>query len=283
VADLKSEYHRRIREKAELRERKTESERQKATEESNVEKIVASIEGAIEKLERQADENTPQKSNERRWQKAEVIGLWAAAAVGVTAILVASHDSHEQMVALTDQVKAMNDQVKETKEQRLLLIEQTRANFRREPPTIERIDQKQADGTNVPIGYLITPRWTNAGSTSAKEVLGWYGLGIFNAADGEAIVKNGKCPPVAAPTTLPRPTVIAQGSGLSQQAQVLPYQSAVAASVQSQYIFLLGHMQYRDVYYPTTKEHHDDWCIRLFPNDLETSRFSPLNVEEEAD
>jgi hypothetical protein len=43
----------------------------------------------------------------RLWRRAEVFGLWAAAAVGLIAVLVASHDAREQIVALRGQLSAM--------------------------------------------------------------------------------------------------------------------------------------------------------------------------------
>jgi hypothetical protein len=113
VTNLKSEYHGRIREKAEQYERTAERERQKAAEQSNIEKIVRSIEGVTEKLDRQSDEDTSHKKSERRWRRAEVIGLWAAAAVGVIAILVANSDSEHQRHEMHGQLDAMQGQLSE--------------------------------------------------------------------------------------------------------------------------------------------------------------------------
>jgi hypothetical protein len=111
VTDLKSEYHRRVREKAEQHERDAERERKKAAEQANIEKVIRSIDGVSEKLDRQADENTPEKKSGRKWQRAEVIGLWAAAAVGVIAIYVASSDSDHQRVEMHGQLEAMKGQL----------------------------------------------------------------------------------------------------------------------------------------------------------------------------
>jgi hypothetical protein len=44
---------------------------------------------------------------ERFWERAEVLGLWAAAGVGLIAILVSNNDAKEQLVALRAQLGAM--------------------------------------------------------------------------------------------------------------------------------------------------------------------------------
>lgn len=111
MVDLKSEYRGRIKEKAEHQQRAAERERREAAEQSNLEKIVRSIDGVSEKLDRQTDENVPEKKSERRWHRAEVIGLWAAAAVGVIAICVASSDAEHQRTEMHGQLEAMKSQL----------------------------------------------------------------------------------------------------------------------------------------------------------------------------
>lgn len=237
---------------------------------------------------RRAEKEKPPEK--RRWWFNQPIPIdrFTGWLVAWTALLFCATVSNVIVINQTDekiggQLSAMNEQVKEAKNQRLLLIEQTRANFRRNAPTIERFEPRQPDGTTKLIGYLITPRWTNVGSTSAQAVLGWYGLQVFDATFDAAILKDRKCPPISAPDVPAKSTAVAQGSSLAQGAQLLLYKDALAAANQSKFILLSGHFQYRDVYYPTTSEHHEDWCIHLFPNDLDKSIFSPFEVEDEAD
>jgi hypothetical protein len=44
---------------------------------------------------------------------AETVGVWIAAAVGIIAIIVGTHDSKEQRDVMSEQVTAMQDQLKE--------------------------------------------------------------------------------------------------------------------------------------------------------------------------
>jgi hypothetical protein len=44
---------------------------------------------------------------------AETVGVWIAAAVGIIAIIVGTHDSKEQRGVMSEQVTAMQDQLKE--------------------------------------------------------------------------------------------------------------------------------------------------------------------------
>ena len=111
MTDQKSGYRRRIREKAEKQKQDAEREQNKSAEQAKVGQIVAAIERVTEKLDRQADENTPQKKRERTWQHAEVIGLWVAATVGIAAIAVANHDSEKQFTAIHNQQIVMQGQL----------------------------------------------------------------------------------------------------------------------------------------------------------------------------
>jgi hypothetical protein len=96
VADLKSEYHQRSREKAERQHRQAECERQEAVgqaererHEAAVQRVVQSINQLSVKLDQKFDENAPGNARERRLRRVEVTGLWAAAVVSLAALVVA--------------------------------------------------------------------------------------------------------------------------------------------------------------------------------------------------
>ena len=67
----------------------------------------AALKRIVQHLESQADETTPAKRGERHWRRAEVLGLWVAAAVGVGAIWFANHDSGKQYEAMIAQQRIM--------------------------------------------------------------------------------------------------------------------------------------------------------------------------------
>jgi hypothetical protein len=101
------EYRLRIREKAEKDKNESEKKRQKAQTESHTSNITAAIHRIKEALERASDEETPQKKRERYWERAGIVGLWAAAAVGVAAIWIGSSDSSKQRGVMQGQLTAM--------------------------------------------------------------------------------------------------------------------------------------------------------------------------------
>ncbi len=115
MANFNPEDWRRAWQKTENDQHKADQERHETAENSRVEKIVAAINGAIEQLRRQTDETTPKNKSERFWKRAEVLGLWAAAAVGVTAIWVANHDAGSQLTTMENQAIAMQGQLNEMK------------------------------------------------------------------------------------------------------------------------------------------------------------------------
>jgi hypothetical protein len=80
-------------EKTAENQEQSQREEDEAAENARVEKIVDAIEGVIQGIDRQSDENNPDKKWEHKWRKAEVLGLWFAAAIGLTAVIVSSIDS----------------------------------------------------------------------------------------------------------------------------------------------------------------------------------------------
>jgi hypothetical protein len=91
------EYRRRIRENAQKHKESADKERQKAERESEHEDLATAIHAVEQELHRSSDENAPQKKSDRRWERAGIIGLWAAAIVGVVAIIMGNLDSGRQL------------------------------------------------------------------------------------------------------------------------------------------------------------------------------------------
>ena len=103
------EYRRRARQKAAKNQEAANREWDKAAQERRHKEIITTIKGIEEKLARAEDEATPKNKRERRWHKAEVSGLWAAAVVGVAAIVIGNLDAGSQrgvMQAQIDEMKA---------------------------------------------------------------------------------------------------------------------------------------------------------------------------------
>jgi hypothetical protein len=51
------------------------------------------------------------------WRAMEVLGLWAAAGIGLVAIISSSRDSGEQVGAMRDQLRAMSGQLAEMQQE----------------------------------------------------------------------------------------------------------------------------------------------------------------------
>lgn len=115
MSNYNPEDWRRVWQNTKENQNKSDQERQEAAENTRVEKIIGAIDSVVKQLYRQTDEKAPKNKSERRWKRAEVLGLWAAAAVGVTAIVVANHDAEGQLSSLNNQVTAMRGQINEMK------------------------------------------------------------------------------------------------------------------------------------------------------------------------
>jgi hypothetical protein len=115
VANYDPENWRRFWQEAKEHQHKADQERHEAAENTRVKQIVGSVESAVEQLRRQNDEKAPKNKGERRWKRAEVLGLWAAAAVGLTAIIIANNDAGKQLTTMNNQSGAMQGQLNEMK------------------------------------------------------------------------------------------------------------------------------------------------------------------------
>jgi hypothetical protein len=77
-------------------------------------KIASALESVIKRLDRDHDERNSDQRWERRWRRLEVSGLWAAAAVGLTAIIWSSVDSERARSVMANQLGVMQGQLNET-------------------------------------------------------------------------------------------------------------------------------------------------------------------------
>lgn len=274
MSDHEPEYRRRRREEAEQNQRYADREWDEATKDAQVNKIIIAIKGVVEKLERAEDKETPKNKDERRWKKREVLGLWAAAAVGVAAIVVGNIDaSHQRDV--------MQRQLDEMRKQRIATAAQLRASMTREQRSVNPIDSNNnlaGPGEQI-AGWIISPSWTNAGSTSAIEWRGWYDLRVFSAPPNKRVGPF-QCPPSQPPTPLPKGRTIVQGGTFLQLAKKILVADALSAKEGTSYILMWGHAEYRDEF-PDTPLHYDDWCVGIIPVDLQRSKFSFLEVSDD--
>lgn len=101
------EYRRRRREEAAEGQRHADRERDEATKDARTEKLIFSIENITKRLEHSEDNTTPKNKSERRRHYLEILGLWAAAAVGLAAIVSGNHDAHEQRDVMQGQLRRM--------------------------------------------------------------------------------------------------------------------------------------------------------------------------------
>jgi hypothetical protein len=271
------EYRRRRREEAKENQRSADRERDEATKNSHVEKIIAALNGIIENLKGSQDEKSPKNTGDRRRHVWEIGGLWAAATVGLLAIIIGNHDASQQ-------IGIMQSQLNEMKSQRIITIAQTRANLRRDTSVHALTEgRKPANTGEKIIGFEFSPYWNNAGNTDAIDYRGWFNLRAFGIGPKIPRALSDKdCPPIAAPDPLPEGKVILRDASVIQLAQFLSVEDAIAATdpSDSKYILMWGHMEYRDIYFPETPPHSDDWCVSVAPNDLQRALFSFIVLSE---
>lgn len=101
------EYRRRIRQETEQNKSDSKAKEREAAHESQIEKLSAAMHRVEQELYRANDETSPKNTKQYWWEKAGVIGLWAAAAVGVIAVVVSSIDSHHQRGVMRGQLDVM--------------------------------------------------------------------------------------------------------------------------------------------------------------------------------
>lgn len=106
--------HKRIRrEKAERSEREACRKDDEAAKQTYVKQIVDAIKGVIQSLERHDNERNPDKKWDRKWRRYEVRGLWAAAIIGLLAIIVSSVEAYHQRSVLHGLQSAAQQQLDE--------------------------------------------------------------------------------------------------------------------------------------------------------------------------
>jgi hypothetical protein len=123
----------------------------------------------------------PQDRASGKMAKASIVTAWATGVIAVFAVVTAVVGVL-QYLTFSDQLAAMRQQVDEMKNQRLLTMEQIRANMRWEQPDVMPVgsDGNLITGAGQSIfGYTFSPRWLNTGSTTAISFVAWFQIRSF--------------------------------------------------------------------------------------------------------
>ncbi len=193
--------------------------------------------------------------------------------------------AEKQAKAAAGQVDLMQGQLNEMKSQRLFNIAQTRAVLRRTNPVMHPAGIDLGKPTQKLLGWNVNPIWMNVGTTDAREVRGWWDIVVTPT---PPLIDNkitAKCPTLKTPPILPEPSVVQKAGGITELAKFLSINDVMQAANQQPtvLIYILGHIEYTDIYYPETHLHHFDWCVMALPNDIEKNAFSFLSVYEKSD
>jgi hypothetical protein len=105
--DFEPEYRRRIRKKIEEKQQKAETELHKAADAAKHFEIIRSIDLIFQENKRYNNEKRSRKKGDRFWNIASAIGLWLAAGVGLTAILVSTRDADRQRTVMQGELNEM--------------------------------------------------------------------------------------------------------------------------------------------------------------------------------
>jgi hypothetical protein len=159
----------------------------------------------------------------------------------------ASEAALKQANAADKQVTAMQSQLEEMKLQRLTTIAQMRAFLRRDLPQVTPIGEggKLISVGELLKGWIISPRWHNAGNTSARQVRAWFDLKTFEAKQGDKVGPE-RCPEPSAPDPIPAPSIIVQGGDLTQLAKTLQIEDAAKTKEQRSPPGIRGRRRRRD-------------------------------------
>jgi len=141
-----TEYWRRLGNRAAEQQPPATSERQESDRENDSREIAAAVQGVEQQLRAANDENQPNNKRKWGWKKAEVLGIWAAAMVGLAAIILGTIDSARQRGIMQGQISELRD------EQRAVVVPDA------------KVVQFQSGGM-----YWIVPTFTNAGATQTRD------------------------------------------------------------------------------------------------------------------
>jgi hypothetical protein len=259
------------------REERQEGHKPRQPSKSMVICVIRAIKCRFNCAERQNKKpETAHQINERmmaRWTRR--VGVFTAALVFVAIVTG---------VIFWRQLGVMQGQLDEAKKQRLITIAQTRANLQRDV-SVNAItqDKKLANAGESIGGFAISPYWTNVGSTDALDYRGWFDIRAFDI--GPKVprqITSKDCPPIVTPDPFPDGNVIIHGGRSIQLAKSLSFEDAAAAvgDKASKFTLMWGHVEYRDIYFPETPLHSDDWCVSVSPNDLQRGLFSFIILSE---
>ncbi|MBI3445445.1 MAG: FlxA-like family protein [Magnetospirillum sp.] len=192
--------------------------------------------------------------------------LVAAATMQANAIKDLRDLASGQLLTLQEQLGAMK------KQQEITQI-QMRANIRREgivaKPVMAGIDK---------VGWNLNSVLRNVGGTDATDF-----FMIWKIFPDEPKTSDGRtCPIIIKPLDRRFPMLMTPGQPVTQAAIMLRMEDAVRAKQGIQDIYVVGRVEYRDVF-NGTKTHNYAWCVHVVPHDLEKDEFSFLNVSEERD
>jgi hypothetical protein len=278
--DSISKYWRRIRHEARHNQIPAASERHEPDQGSKVGRIATALHGIKEELSTSNNQNTPEKQRERCWKIWEVLGIWAAAVVGLTAIAWSAWDSSEER-------GLMQGQIDEMRHQREMTAAQLRANVNLVEVQVLPVNK---NGNSVQPGepiayYAVTPIWKNLGATNAIGHRAWFGLPVStkNLPVNVAEANPDNCPKIPKPHTPRHFTGDVVGSGMwsAHPAKYIAPEIAEKARQGKALIWFVGHDEYRDAF-PGTPVHHGDWCNVFFPSDLAHGGWPMFRIRDSA-
>jgi hypothetical protein len=149
-------------------------------------------------------------------------------------------------------------------------------------------EELQSGSTEQTASFAVNPALKNIGGTSAKDVVTWFNI-VMTYTDrprsvGERL--SVPCAPKNPPSTKEAaPAVVAPGETDTLFAQILTFEQVSEASglYTAVVIFVTGHAEYKDIFFPKTPIHHLDWCDLMLPNNITKNQFSFVNKGRSSD
>lgn len=164
------EYRRRIRQQTEHDQNCADDERDRSAKSADIHEIVLAIKAIDEKYDRETHKEHTRKKWDRLWEVLGVVGLWLAAAVGISAIIYGTRDANEQRGIMQGQLNQMKSAAAQTARasRPYLLFEPVTMTF---TPTAEQLAGFSIPGQVMPLmpgrHFVAIFKFTNYGTTPA--------------------------------------------------------------------------------------------------------------------
>lgn len=175
-----------------------------------------------------------------------IIGLFLAAVVAAFQWTELRSTDH----SIAEQAKIAARQLDEMREQRLLTVAQLRANL-----APQETQHKPIKINDQILSWDVNPTFKNLGGTDATDVRLWWAIKFIEGSG----LNSSNCPANPPPAVKVPATIIRRDGGITLFAHNLSALDVAKSNAGKGTVFIVGHIEYRDVF-PDSPLRFFDWC-----------------------